>query len=275
MLKSLTTIKYLQLISFYNQKAGKIMSEIKNHISRRIFLGLGGALAAVSGISASAAGKKTIQAPPPVISDISVSLIADALRKIGQDPRKLVMTTDIKPLVNIGKTVIGPAITCKWELARGKGSADDIRRYVFKPLDNAAPGSMWVIASGTTQILSMFGDVIARACVRNGLAGAVTDSGCRDIEAMKEIGFSVSGKASVPYGPGNIIRPVAANVPVICGKIEVHPGDLVASDSDGVIVIPKAVIAELKESVKKKATHENNMRRKIDEGHSLEKTYSL
>ena len=252
------------------------MSEIENRISRRIFLGLSGALAAVSGIPASAAaGIKTSQTPPPVISDVSVSLIADALRKIGQDPRKLVMTTDIKPLVNVGRTVIGPAVTCKWELARGKGSSDDIRRFVFKPLDNAAPGSMWVIASGTTQILSMFGDVIARACLRNGLSGAVTDSGCRDIEAMKEVGFPVFGKASVPYGPGNIIRPVAANVPVICGKIEVHPGDLVAADSDGVIVIPKAVIAELKESVKKKAAHENDMRRKIDEGHSLEKTYSL
>ena len=251
------------------------MSEIENRISRRIFLGLSGALAAVSGLSVSAASKNSAPPSSSVISDASVSLIADALRKIGQDPRKLVMTTDVKPLVNIGKTVIGPAVTCKWEVARSKGSADDIRRYVFKPLDNAAAGSMWVIASGTTQILSMFGDVIARACLRNGLAGAVTDSGCRDIEAMKSIGFPVFGKASVPYGPGNIIRPVAANEPVICGKVEVHPGDLVAADSDGVIVIPKAVIGELKESLKKKAAHENDMRRKIDAGDSLEATYSL
>ncbi len=251
------------------------MSEIETRISRRIFLGLGSALAAVSGLSVSAASKNSAPPSSSVISDASVSLIADALRKIGQDPRKLVMTTDVKPLVNIGKTVIGPAVTCKWEVARSKGSADDIRRYVFKPLDNATAGSMWVIASGTTQILSMFGDVIARACLRNGLAGAVTDSGCRDIEAMKAIGFPVFGKASVPYGPGNIIRPVAANEPVICGKVEVHPGDLVAADSDGVIVIPKAVISELKESIKKKAAHENDMRRKIDAGESLEKTYSL
>jgi 4-hydroxy-4-methyl-2-oxoglutarate aldolase len=251
------------------------MNEIENRISRRIFLGLSGALAAMSGLSAAAAGKKRTQPPAPLISDVSVSLIADAVRKIGQDPRKLVMTTDIKPLVNIGKTVIGSAVTCKWEVSRDKGSADDIRRFVFKPLDNAAPGSMWVIASGTPEILSMFGDVIARACLRNGLVGAVTDSGCRDIEAMKTIGFPVFGKASVPYGPGNIIRPVAANVPVICGKVEVHPQDLIAADSDGVIVIPKAIIPELKESIEKKAAHENNMRRKIDAGDSLEKTYSL
>ncbi len=185
------------------------------------------------------------------------------------------MMTDIKPLVDVGATVIGPAVTTKWEVTAAKGNAEDIRRFVFRPLDMAAAGSMWVVASGTEHILSMFGDVIARACLRNRLVGAVTDSGCRDIEAMRTVGFPVFGKASVPYGPGNIIRPVAANVPVVCGKVEVHPGDLVAADSDGVIVVPKAAIAGLKESVIKQAAHEKEMRRKIDAGESLEKAYSL
>ena len=188
---------------------------------------------------------------------------------------ELVMTTDIKPLVDVGATVIGPAVTTKWEVTAAKGSAEDIRRFVFRPLDTAAAGSMWVVASGTEHILSMFGDVIARACLRNGLVGAVTDSGCRDIEGMRAVGFPVFGKASVPYGPGNIIRPVAANVPVVCGKVEVHPGDLVAADSDGVIVVPQAAIAGLKESVIKQAAHEQDMRRKINAGESLEKAYSL
>ena len=188
---------------------------------------------------------------------------------------ELVMTPDIKPLVNVGETIIGPAVTTKWEAAQGKGSAEDIRRFVFRPLDKAAAGSVWVVASGTERILSMFGDVIARACLRNGLVGAVTDSGCRDIEAMQAIGFPVFGKASVPYGPGNIIRPVAANVPVTCGKVEVRPGDLVAADSDGVIVVPKAAIDRLRDSIMERAAHEKEMRRKIDEGVSLEKAYSL
>jgi 4-hydroxy-4-methyl-2-oxoglutarate aldolase len=250
------------------------MNKIQTQISRRFFLGLGSTLAAAAGLQANAASS-TKNSASSIISDVSVSLIADALRKIGQDPRKLAMTTDIKPLTKNEGTVIGPAVTCKWEIARNKGNSDDIRRYVFRPLDNAAPGSMWVIASGTDKILSMFGDVIARACLRNGLVGAITDSGCRDIESMSTIGFPVFGKASVPYGPGNLIRPVAANVPVVCGKVEVNPGDLIAADSDGVIVIPKAIISELKESVTKKASHENDMRRKIDTGESLEKTYSL
>ena len=251
------------------------MNKTPHRISRRLFMGAGGALVTVPGLSAFAAAAEDTAVRSSLLSGAGVSLIADALRKIGQNPMKLVMTTDIKPLVNVGATIIGPAVTTKWEPAQGKGSAEDIRRYVFRPLDTATAGSMWVVASGTERILSMFGDVIARACLRNGLVGAVTDSGCRDIEAMQAVGFPVFGKASVPYGPGNIIRPVAANVPVTCGGVEVHPGDLIVADSDGVIVIPKAVIGDLKESVIKQAAHEKEMRRKIDAGESLEKAYSL
>ena len=251
------------------------MTQTTHQVSRRLFMGAGGALATASGLSTLVAATESTAARPARFSGVSVSLIADSLRKIGHNPMELVMTPDIKPLVNVGETVIGPAVTTKWEVTRGKGNAGDIRRFVFRPLDEAAAGSVWVVASGTEQILSMFGDVIARACLRNGLVGAITDSGCRDIKGMQAIGFPVFGKASVPYGPGNIIRPVAANVPVTCGKVEVHPGDLVAADSDGVIVVPKGVIDGLGASIMERSAHEKEMRRKIDEGESLEQAYSL
>ena len=251
------------------------MSKPRHNISRRLFIGAGSALVTASGLSVSAATEESATPRASSLSGVRVSLIADALRKIGHDPVKLTMAPGIKPLVNVGAAIIGPAVTTKWEAGGDKAGAEDIRRFVFRPLDQAAAGSVWVVASGTERILSMFGDVIARACRRNGLAGAVTDSGCRDIDGMRAMGFPVFGKASVPYGPGGVIRPVAANVPVTCGKVEVHPGDLVAADSDGVIVVPKAAIAGLKESVLKQAAHEKEMLRKIDAGESLEDAYSL
>lgn len=251
------------------------MSKPRHRISRRQFIGAGGAIVTATGLSVSAATEENTAPQASPLTGVRVSLIADALRKIGHDPVKLTLAPEIKPLVNVGATIIGPAVTTKWEATGDKAGAGDIRRFVFRPLDKAAAGSVWVVASGTDHILSMFGDVIARACQRNGLAGAVTDSGCRDIDGMRAIGFPVFGKASVPYGPGGIIRPVAANVPVVCGKVEVYPGDLVAADSDGVIVVPKADIAGLKESVIRQAAHEKEMLRKIDAGEPLEDAYSL
>ncbi|NKB36962.1 MAG: hypothetical protein GKR93_07280 [Gammaproteobacteria bacterium] len=251
---------------------------MKNHtsaLSRRSFIGASGTLAALSGMTTLANSAPATSSPFSKTVNASVSFITDALRKIGQDPKKLVMNTDIQALVYTGKTVIGPAVTCKWELAHEKGRSADIRRFVFRPLDNALPGSFWVIASGTDEILSMFGDVIARACLRNGLVGAITDSGCRDIQSIQEMGFPVFAKGAVPYGPGNIIRPVAANVPVVCAGVEVNPGDLLAADKDGIIVIPKALIHELDKSLQARTKHEMEMREKIDAGESLEKAYAL
>ena len=245
-------------------------------ISRRVFMGASGSIAALSSLSTMANSRQAMPNPFPSSVDASVSFISDALGKMGQDKRKLIMDTGMKPLVDIGKTVIGSAVTCKWEISRSKENiAAAIREYVFRPLDQAEPGSMWVIASGTDEILSMFGDVIARACLRDGIVGAVCDSGCRDIRSMQEMGFPVFARGAVPYGPGDIIRPVAANVPVVCAGVEVHPGDLIAADTDGIVVIPKKLIRELDQVLADKAKHEKEMREKIDAGETLENAYSL
>ena len=65
-------------------------------------MGAGGALVTVPGLSAFAAAAEDAAVRSSLLSGAGVSLIADALRKIGQNPMKLVMTTDIKPLVNVG-----------------------------------------------------------------------------------------------------------------------------------------------------------------------------
>ena len=50
-----------------------------------------------------------------------------------------------------------------------------------------------------------------------------------------------------PYkeGPGEI------NVPIACGGISVSPGDIIAADADGVIVIPLKDAADVLQAAKK------------------------
>ena len=238
--------------------------------SRRTFLGAGVALAAASGASA-----QLDSGLPAGISGVGVSTIADALRKIGRNPMKLAMTPDIKQLTQIGGTVIGPAVITKWQAGLGRMTADDVRSFMFEPLDAAAAGSIWVVAGGTERILSLFGGVIAAACKRNGMVATVTDNGCRDLAAFEEMGFPVFAKASVPYGPGDYVKPVAANVPVVCGGVTVNPGDVVAADIDGVIVIPKDDYAAVMDAAAEVLAKEQKMHDKIDAGASLADTYKI
>jgi 4-hydroxy-4-methyl-2-oxoglutarate aldolase len=121
----------------------------------------------------------------------------------------------------------------------------------------------------------MFGDLIGLACQRKGLAGAVTDSGCRDVGEMDAIGFPVFAKGTVLYGPGDVIRPVAADVPVVCGGVDVHPGDVIVADVDGVIVVPKAAVRDVARAKEDLLAKEADVRRKIESGETLAAAYSL
>ena len=238
--------------------------------SRRSFLGVGAAL-----VAASAAAAQPNSGLPAELQGVTVSTVADALRRVGRDPMTLAMTPDIKPVTSARSTVIGPAVTTKWQAAQGRMTQEDVRRNMFEPLDAAAAGSIWVIAGGTERILSLFGGVIGAACKRNGMLATVTDNGCRDIGALDEIGFPVFAKATVPYGPADIVKPVAANVAVVCGGVVVNPGDFVAADVDGVIVIPKDDYAAVMDAAAEVLAKEQKMHEKIAAGASLTETYKI
>jgi regulator of RNase E activity RraA len=246
------------------------MNDQAANLSRRSFLGAGAALVATSAANAQEATALT--APP---KGVGVSTVADALRKIGRDPMAQAMTPDIKALTSPRGTVFGPAVTTKYEADKGRMTGEDVRKNMFEPLDAAAAGSIWVVAGGTDRILSLFGGVIGAACKRNGMAATVTDNGCRDIAAFEEVGFPVFAKASIPYGPGDFVRPVAANVPVVCGGVTVNPGDVVAADIDGVIVIPKNDYDAVMEAAAEVLAKEQGMHDKINAGASLADTYKI
>ncbi len=205
------------------------------------------------------------QAPTP--------LIMDALSRLGFDRTALAMSRDVRPMIGSKGTIVGPAVTTKYEESDTQTTRDDIRSYVFRPVDEAEPGSIWVTASGTSEILSMFGDVIVLACRRKGLAGMVTDGGCRDIEGMEEVGLPVYAAGICLYGPGSVIRPVAANVPVVCGGIEIAPGDVVAADVNGVMAFPRAALTDVIRVIPELQAKEDRSRRLIEEGQGLETGY--
>ena len=252
------------------------MSKNPNNSSRRTFLATSATLVAASGVGALPMAVKGSDIPPAVKpKDCSVSLFASAMSNIGIDPMRRAMSHDIKPLVPVGATILGPAITTKWEVGRGKTTSVDIKKYVFQPLDEAASGSIWVVAGGTNPLFSMFGDLIASACKRNRMAGAVTDNGCRDIAAIRDVEFPVFAKASIPFGPADFIRPVGANVPIVCGGVAVNPGDWVAADLDGVIVIPKNDLHKVIEAANVLLAKEEKVRSKIESGAALADAYKL
>ncbi|MEU9289368.1 4-carboxy-4-hydroxy-2-oxoadipate aldolase/oxaloacetate decarboxylase [Streptomyces sp. NPDC048275] len=108
----------------------------------------------------------------------------------------------------------------------------------------ARPGDVVVVSAGAYEEAGSFGDVLANACQAKGLGGLITDTGVRDTEDLRALGFpvfsrSVSIKGTVKETVGPMCEPVTV------GGVLVRPGDVMRADADGVVVVRREDVAEV------------------------------
>jgi regulator of RNase E activity RraA len=61
-----------------------------------------------------------------------------------------------------------------------------------------------------------------------------------------------------------------SNIPIICDGVEVNPGDIIAADQDGVVVVPRQNAAEILVQAQKLDFSEHSMYSVIEKYHSIE-----
>jgi regulator of RNase E activity RraA len=62
--------------------------------------------------------------------------------------------------------------------------------------------------------------------------------------------------------------------PIACGGVVVQEGDLVVGDSDGLVVVPRAVEAEVIRRALEKVEGENRTRAALEQGLTLTEVYA-
>lgn len=152
----------------------------------------------------------------------SSAQVADAMHRFGA------MDTGIRP-VWASPRVTGAAITV-W--AR---SADNLMMH--KALSLAEAGDVLVVNTQGNVTNAGFGELMAAAAVRVGLAAVVVDGVVRDASALERLALPVYARGLNPngcdkVGPGEIGSTIA------CGGVAVRSGDIVIADEDGVTVVP-------------------------------------
>jgi 4-hydroxy-4-methyl-2-oxoglutarate aldolase len=158
-----------------------------------------------------------------------VAALADGRANAG------VMDHGIKPIVR-GWTLWGPAATVR--VAPGDAYG------VIASLARVEPGAVLVVDAGGEQNAACLGADITLALKTRGAAGVVVDGGIRDVPDLLELDFPVFARSAWPGvregdGDGR-----AAGIPITCGGVPVRPGDYIAGDADGVIVIPAGEVGE-------------------------------
>jgi 4-hydroxy-4-methyl-2-oxoglutarate aldolase len=108
----------------------------------------------------------------------------------------------------------------------------------------ARPGDVIVVSAGAYAEAGSFGDVLANACQAKGLGGLITDTGVRDTEDLRALGFPVfSRSVSIKGTVKETVGPMCEAVTV--GGVLVRPGDVMRADADGVVVVRREGASEV------------------------------
>ena len=160
--------------------------------------------------------------------------VADAAERL--TGHRASMTNEIHLLA--GSRLVGPAITLR-VVRDEKASLTAEGLAVIKVLEDAAAGSVVVVALDDEKSFAVFGASIATLAKSRKLAGFVVDGSMRGLPELRRMAFPTLARGTVPSSAGGHYRIAGINVPVMCGGIEVSPGDFVVADADGVAVVAK------------------------------------
>jgi len=203
--------------------------------------------------------RKTIEEETrKILLNVSTPNISDAMH------RQTAMR-DIYPLVK-EKKVVGKAVTVL--------TMDGDWAKSVEAIDVAGKGDVIVIkCSGDTK--AVWGELATRSCLNKGIEGVIIDGAVRDVDDIRELNYPVFAKREVPNagepkGFGEI------NVRIVCGEIEVNPGDWIVADDNGVMVIPKQRAYEVARRALEVKKHEERVRAEIEEkGRTLAEVVEL
>ncbi|MGX4694300.1 RraA family protein [Streptomyces sp. JNUCC 63] len=184
-----------------------------------------------------------------------------------------VMMSGVRPLAADQPPMVGPAYTLRFIPARedldtlaNYARSDNLHR---RAIEECPPGAVLVIdAFGSTAASSM-GDMMAARLRHRGVSGVVTDGGYRDSAAVRQTGLPCYQRDNAPKATPIALHPVALDEPVGCAGVAVYPGDVLLGDSDGVVVIPRALAAEVAEEAADAEAYEEFAALHIQRGRSI------
>ena len=165
--------------------------------------------------------------------------LSDALDALGLPPA----VTGLVPAC-AGRPIAGVAVTVKL-IAGTAPKSDHPRHLCTAAVEEAGPDNVIVIEQRSGVDAAAWGGILSRASQARGIAGTIVDGPTRDIEEADRIGYTVFARTLTCRTARGRIYESECQTPIDFGDTKVHPGDFIAIDRSGCVVIPAAKIGDV------------------------------
>lgn len=191
----------------------------------------------------------------------------DVLSKIGYDEQWLGPDITCRTKELKRSVVAGFAFTVQWVK---DPEPDERDRPASKMLANYFKNAVLCVDTGGDMRSGYLGELNTNAFRLKGVRASVIDGGAKDSGFVKLMDYPVFCKFTSPIDAYTRNRLRGWQLPIFINGVRIEPMDVIVGDSDGVMVIPKAIAEETLREVESRKAVEDETRRLILEGMSAE-----
>ncbi|MBC7463803.1 MAG: RraA family protein [Actinobacteria bacterium] len=205
-----------------------------------------------------------------VDSRVKTAMVSDCLDAVGI--RNNVMDSFIQPL-RPGMRAVGIAATMQY-VPDPEYDVVDPYATAINFLDTLNPGEIVIVSTQRQSLSAFWGELFSAASMGRGAVGVVAEGPIRDVEGIANLGFPAFSNFTRAYDYKGRMRIQSTRESVVCGGVEVNPGDAVIADADGVAVVPARYIEEVFEAANAKAQTEKAVMRDLLAGKSVKEVWN-
>ncbi|UWZ85392.1 RraA family protein [Occallatibacter riparius] len=195
---------------------------------------------------------------------VEVASVSDAIEQLLG--RRMYLSHGMQPL--FPSHFAGYAVTVRME--KQENHDPHAVDGMLEAIDRGKKDSVYVMSIEDGADVAGMGGLMGTAMAARDFAGAIIDGAVRDTAYLKKIGFPVYSTGIAPSTLVGHYRCAGSEVPVAIEGVTIRPGDIIAADHDGVVVVPRERAEDILKLAQQLDFKEHSMYPLIEKTRSIE-----